>query len=222
MTDDLLDDPTDPATRNPRLAGPAATTGTAAQPLPAAPVQAEPIPASTATLFVTAAIGGAVALALGTYAKVHTPTYQGIVAFGFPAVLPMKAWFTTFAAVLALGQLGSAMWMYGRLPGVGSPPKWIGAGHRWLGTAAFLFTLPVAYHCLWALGFQSTDARVLAHSVLGCIFYGAFTSKMLILRSDRMPKWALPSAGGLLFAVLVAIWMTSSLWFFTTVGFPGV
>lgn len=179
-------------------------------------------PDSIAALLAVAAVGGAVALALGTYAKVHTPTFQGIVAFGFPAVLPMKAWFTTIAATLALGQVTSALWMYERLPGVGAPPSWISLGHRWLGTVAFLFTLPVAYHCLWALGFKDTDSRVLAHSLLGCAFYGAFTTKMLILRSDRMPKNALPTAGGLLFAVLVAIWMTSSLWFFRTTGFPGV
>lgn len=202
------------------------TTQPTAPATPTAPVPAtapgEPVPASIEALFVTAAIGGAVALALGTYAKVHTPTFQGIVAFGFPAVLPMKAWFTTIAATLALGQLVSAMWMYGRLPVVGAPPRWVALGHRWMGTFAFLFTLPVAYHCLWALGFQDTDTRVLAHSLLGCAFYGAFTSKMLILRSNRMPKWALPSAGGLLFTILVAIWMTSSLWFFRTIGFPGV
>lgn len=181
-----------------------------------------PVPTSIGALFVAAAVGGAVALALGTYARVHTPTFQGIVAFGFPAVLPMKAWFTTVAATLALGQLVSAMWMYGRLPGVGAPPRWVGPGHRWLGTLAFLFTLPVAYHCLWALGFQSTDTRVLMHSLLGCLFYGVFTTKMLVLRSKRVGPYTLPTVGGLLVVVLVGIWLTSSWWFFTTFGFPGV
>ena len=74
-------------------------------------------PDSIAALLVVASVGAAVALALGVYAKVHTPTFQGIVAFGFPAVLPMKAWFTTIAASLALAQAVSAMWLYGRLPG---------------------------------------------------------------------------------------------------------
>lgn len=179
--------------------------------------------AGAQVLLATAGVGAAVALALGTYAKVHTPTFQGMVAFGFPAVLPMKAWFTTIAAALAVGQAATAMWMYGRLPGVSSAaPAGAAKAHRWLGTVAFLFTLPVAYHCLWALGFQDTNARVLAHSLLGCAFYGIFTSKMLALRSDRLPGWTLPATGGLLFTVLVAIWMTSSLWYFTTTGFPGV
>lgn len=167
-------------------------------------------------------IGGLVSLSLGAYARIHTPTGQGIFAFGFPAVLPMKAWFTTVAAMLAVGQLLSALWMWGRLPAAGSAPTWVPPVHRWLGTIAFLFTLPVAYHCLWALGFQQTTTRVLAHSILGCALYGAFVTKMLILRSKRVPGWALPIAGGSLVALLVAIWATSSWWFFTTFGFPGV
>ncbi len=184
--------------------------------------QSAPEAPSALPLMKFAAIGGLVSLSLGVYARVHTPTGQGIATFGFPAVLPMKAWFTTAAATLAIGQLTSALWMWGRLPGAGSAPSWIAPTHRWLGTIAFLFTLPVAYHCLWALGFQQTTTRVLVHSILGCAFYGAFVTKMLVLRSDRVPGWALPIAGGSLVALLVAIWFTSSFWFFTTIGFPGV
>ena len=33
-----------------------------------------------------------------------------------------------------------------------------------------------------------------------------------------VPGWALPLAGGLVFAALVGIWLTSSLWFFTSSG----
>ena len=155
------------------------------------------------------------------YAKTHTPTGDTIVTFGFPRVLPMKAWLTTGATALALVQVATAMWMWGRLPGVSRPaPSWAAHGHRWFGTAAFLLTLPVAYHCLWALGFQDTTARVTAHSFLGTAFFGVFTTKMLVLRSDRVPTHTLPLVGGLLATVLVAIWWTSSFWFFTNVGFP--
>jgi hypothetical protein len=94
--------------------------------------------------------------------------------------------------------------------------------HRWTGTAAFLLSLPVAYHCLWSLGWRSTDTRVVIHGVLGCAFFGALTTKLLLLRIDGAPKWVLPLAGGLLVAILTAIWLTSSLWFFTNVGFPGL
>ena len=56
------------------------------------------------------------------------------------------------------------------------------------------------------------------HSVFGCLFFGAFTTKVLVVRSHRMPGWALPAVGAALFTVLVVIWLTSSLWFFRTVG----
>ncbi len=168
-----------------------------------------------------AAVGAAASVALGVYANVHQPTGRGIVAFGFPAVLPMKAWFTTAAFALGVAQVVSAMWMWGRLPGLGSAPSGIATAHRWLGTLAFLFTLPVAYHCLWALGFRDTDARVLTHSILGCVFYGVFVTKMLALRSSRLPAATLPVLGGALFAVLTGLWFTSSLWFFQNFGVPG-
>ena len=180
-----------------------------------------PVPSLT-PLLIAAGVGGAVAIALGTYGRVHSPTGEAIVTFGFPAVLPMKAWVTTGAATLGLAQLATALWMWGRLPFAGAAPSGLGATHRWLGTAAFVLTLPVAYHCLWSLGFQSTSTRVLLHSVLGCLFYGAFVTKMLVLRSERLPGWALPAAGGLLVTTLSLIWTTSSLWFFTEIGFPGI
>ena len=178
---------------------------------------------SIGALLAVVALGAAVAVSLGVYGRIHAPTGDSISPFGFPAVLPMKAWFATGAAALALFQLVSALWMWGRLPGGSAPaPGWTGPAHRWSGTVAFLLTLPVAYHCLWALGFQDTDTRVLVHSILGCAFYGAFTTKLLSLRVRRLPGMTLPVVGGSLVALLVGIWWTSSLWFFTNVGFPGV
>ncbi|MGH9234266.1 MAG: DUF6529 family protein, partial [Acidimicrobiales bacterium] len=176
----------------------------------------------TLPLLAAAVAGAAVAVALGTYGRVHTPTGDSIATFGFPAVLPMKAWFATAVAVLALTQLASALAMYGRLPGVRTTPGWVAPVHRWSGTVAFVVSLPVAYHCLWSLGFQDTDTRVLVHSIMGCAFYGAFTTKLLALRIERLPAWALPVIGGSLVTALTVLWLTSSLWFFTNVGFPGV
>lgn len=189
------------------------TTTTVAQ-------QSAPGSASRA-LLIAAAAGAALSLSLGVYGRLHTPTGAGIASFGFPAVLPMKAWFTTAAFVLAIGQGLSALWMWGKLPGAGSAPAAIARVHRWTGTVAFLLTLPVAYHCLWSLGFQDGSTRVLLHSLFGCAFYGAFTAKMLLLRSDNLPGWTLPAAGALLVSILTAIWLTSSLWFFQNFGFPG-
>jgi hypothetical protein len=179
-------------------------------------------PPATRQLLIASAVGGALALSLGAYGRLHTPTGAGIVSFGFPAVLPMKAWLTTGAFALGLGQALSALRMWGKLPGAGSAPSGVAAVHRWSGTAAFLLTLPVAYHCLWSLGFQDHSTRVLLHSILGCAFYGAFTTKMLLLRSKNLPGWTLLAAGGLLVSILTAIWLTSSLWFFQNLGFPGV
>jgi len=175
------------------------------------------------TLLTMFAAGGLVSLSLGVYANVHTPTGQGIVAFGFPAVLPMKAWFTTGAAFLALTQAISAAWMWGKLGSrLGAAPGWVAQGHRWSGVVAFLLTLPVAYHCLWALGWQGATSRVLIHSLLGCAFYGALTVKLLVLRTHAGPSWMLPVLGGTLVTILVGVWFTSSLWFFTNFGFPGI
>jgi hypothetical protein len=177
---------------------------------------------ATVPLLAAAAAGAAVALALGTYGRVHNPTGGSITTFGFPTVLSMKAWLATGVFVLALAQLVSSLAMWGNLPGVHTAPAWLRPVHRWTGTTAFVVSLPVAYHCLWALGFQDTDARVLVHSLVGCAFYGAFATKMLALRIERLPGLALPVLGGLLVTCLTVMWLTSSLWFFDNVGFPGV
>ena len=88
--------------------------------------------------------------------------------------------------------------MYGKVPRV-TAPSWIGGLHRWSGRIAFLLAVPVAVHCLYALGFQSYSTRVLIHSVLGCAFFGAFTVKMLILPKNGLPGWVLPVAGAVVF-----------------------
>ena len=59
---------------------------------------------------------------------------------------------------------------------------------------------------------------MLVHSLVGCIFYGAFTAKMLVLRAEG-PRWVLPVLGGAAFTALTAVWLTSAVWFFTTSGF---
>ena len=158
-------------------------------------------------------VGAAVSVALGVYGGLHEPTFEPIFTFGFAELFDMKAWFTTAAATLALVQLATALRMYGRI-GTGPASAAVGVTHRVSGLLAVLVSLPVGFHCLWSLGFQQYDARVLAHSLLGCAFYGLFVTKMLVLRSSRLPGWALPLLGGLVFTVLVALWWTSAFWFF--------
>ena len=130
----------------------------------------------------------------------------------------MKVWLGTVAATLAVAQLLLALWLYGRLGG--QAPDWVGSAHRVCGRLAFLIALPVAYHCLWSLGFQDTSTRVLAHSLLGCIVFGAFAAKVTIVRSRGLPGIALPIAGGVMFAALVLVWYTSAFWFIREQGWP--
>lgn len=160
-----------------------------------------------------AAVGAVVTLSLGIYGRVHSPTGLSIEPVDPSEVLLVKSTLTTVGALLALFQLLSALWLHGRLP----LPTLAGLGalHRWSGTAAFLVTLPVAYQCLWSLGFQTASPRVLLHSLLGCAFYGAFATKLLVLRSDRVPGWALPLVGAGLVTLLIGLWATSALFFLT-------
>ena len=176
--------------------------------------------ANRTALAAVLALGAGVAVALGVYAKVHTPAGRPLFTLGFSGMLQMKAWLTTVATALLLVQLGTALWMWGRLPGAGDAPGWASIVHRWSGTVAFVVTLPVAFHCIWALGFATGSARVVVHGVAGCAFYGAYAAKMLGLRLRRLPGWALPILGGSVLGLLVVVWLTAALWFFTRSGLP--
>jgi hypothetical protein len=134
----------------------------------------------------------------------------------FSDTIHMKAWLASVAAALALFQLFTSAWIFRKLPW--PKPAWVNPVHRWSGRLAFFATLPVAYHCIFKLGFQSGHNRVLAHSLLGSAFYGAFAAKVTIVRLHRFPGPTLPVMGGLLFAVLIGVWYTSALWFFRLVG----
>jgi hypothetical protein len=164
--------------------------------------------------------GAAVAVSIGVYARIHHPALRPLFLVGFSGMLQMKTWLATVTLLFVLVQLVSALWMWGRLPGVKSTPASVAWLHRWSGTIAFIVSLPVALHCIWSLGFETGDARVLAHSVFGCAFYGAYAAKMLGLRLRNGPKWLLPVLGGAVFTLFVLVWLTSALWFFTRSGLP--
>ena len=183
-----------------------------------------PTARAPAKLVVPALIGAAVAVALGVYGNAHDPTGRALFTLFFSGTINMKAWLATVVLLLGTFQLLSAARLYGKIRVPARVPPWLGQAHRLSGTLAFLISLPIAYHCLWSLGFESdaSETRRFVHSLLGCFFYGAFATKVLVVRSRRVPDWALPIAGGLLFTTLVALWLTSSLWFFDDVGFPGV
>jgi Family of unknown function (DUF6529) len=188
-----------------------------AQPGMSASLPPDRAASGAAKLVVPSLIGALVALTLGIYGRLHHPTGIAINIAGFSSPGSVKSWLATGATALALVQVTSALVMYGKVPRV-SAPSWIGGLHRWSGRLAFLLAVPVAIHCLYALGFQNYSTRVLVHSLLGCAFFGAFTVKMLILPKRGLPGWVLPVLGALVFTVLIAIWLTSAYWFFSTFG----
>jgi hypothetical protein len=166
------------------------------------------------------AAGALVSVSLGVYGKVHDPTGEKPYTLVFSDTINLKVWFATVALVLGVTQILLALRLYEKIRIPRRAPAWLGDAHRLTGIVAFGFTLPVAYQCLWALGFQSTDTRVLIHSLLGCTFFGAFTIKVFAVRTHGLPSWVLPVAGGTVFAVLVLLWTTSSVWFWREFGFP--
>ncbi len=184
-----------------------------ADPNSATQAPARPTTAPPAT-WSPALVAAAVAIGLGVYGRVHDPAGTAFNLAGFSSTGAVKSWLATTAFFFALVQVVSAFMVYGRLPG----PSWAPALHRWSGRIAFLVAVPVAVHCLYAFGYQTYSTRVMWHSVLGCAFFGAFSAKMLLLRSERLPGWLLPLVGGLVFTALTLIWLTSALWFFRTVG----
>src|SRR4051812_33554443 len=152
--------------------------------------------ASSAALVVPLLVGAAVAVALGVYARVHEPAGRPLLTLGFSGVLQMKAWLSTIVLGLVVVQLTTALGIWGRLPGIRVAPATIALVHRWSGSVAFALSLPVAFHCIWSLGFQTGSTRVVLHGVAGCAFYGAYAAKMLGLRTRGLPAWALPVLGG--------------------------
>ena len=207
------DPPTEPGLTAPPSGPDAADATRAAKPAPAPSSANKP----SAKWLIAAGIGALVAVGLGVYGRVHEPALFAVNVAGFSSSLAAKSWLATIAFVLALVQVFSAMIMYGRFPAI-TAPSWIGTLHRGSGRIAVLVTVPVAVHCLYALGFEYGEPRILVHSLFGCFFYGVFVTKMLLLARKDAPKWSLPVFGGAVFTALVALWLTSSVWFFTTRG----
>jgi|SRR4249919_487679 len=146
-------------------------------------------------------------------------TYADIVTTVFSSTIAAKVWFATAALLLAGVQLVTAARIYGRLRFLPERGAAIARLHRWSGRLAFACTLPVFFHCVTILGFQTPDARVAVHAIVGTFFYGVFVAKVLVVRDHSLPAWALPTAGLTLASMLAVLWLTSSLWYFTTVRF---
>lgn len=146
-------------------------------------------------------------------------TYTDIITTVFSTTIAAKAWLATAALAFVVVQLLTAARIYGRLRFLPQRGAGIAAAHRWSGRIAFVLTLPVFFHCVTILGFQTPDTRVAIHSLAGTFVYGVFVAKVLIVRDRSLPGWALPAAGLTLASTLVVLWLSSSLWYFTTVEF---
>jgi hypothetical protein len=146
-------------------------------------------------------------------------TYTDIITAVFSSTIAAKAWFATAALAFAVVQVVTAARIYGRLHFLPARGRGIARVHRWSGRLAFLCTLPVFFHCVTILGFKTPDARVAVHAIVGTFFYGVFAAKVLIVRDHSLPSWALPTAGLTLASMLLVLWLTSSLWYFTNVRF---
>jgi len=162
-------------------------------------------------------LGAIVAVLLGVNDRRHPGSVEPV-KLGFDSVIEMKTWLSLVVGVLLVAQLLGGLWMYGRL---GSPaPAWTGTAHRTVGFVAVLISLPVAYDCLLAFGVQTYEFRVLLHALFGCAAYGALVVKIFAVHSRTSPRWFLPVAGGVLFAVLMAAVLTSAVWYSVQYGVP--
>ncbi|HEX3271336.1 MAG TPA: DUF6529 family protein [Ktedonobacterales bacterium] len=168
-------------------------------------------------LILLALVAGALgAFASQTIKPIEKPAYFQLF---FSSVIAMKVWLTTAAVILAVLQVITATRIYGllRLPPEG---RFYNFMHRTTGFLAIGLSLPVAYHCIFLLGYASiSDTRTLIHAILGTFVYGVFVAKVfVVVFPSRFGGWVLPILGSLLFTILLGLWVTSSLWFFSNAG----
>jgi plastocyanin len=49
-----------------------------------------------------------------------------------------------------------------------------------------------------------------------------FAAKLIVVRSRRLPGWALPVAGGTMVTLVVVLWYSAALWYFNNFDPPGL
>ncbi len=175
---------------------------------------------ATVRVAIIGLIGAAVAVVLYIIGRAHTANYVGLFGATGLGVYRLKSALATVALGLAVVQVLLALWIYRKLPLAGRTPKPIRVTHRVIGFVAVAVTVPVAIHCFIAYGVVLTDPRIMIHSIAGCVLYGAFVAKVLLVQSKKLPGWALPVAGGLLALVIALLWYTSALWYYNGFSVP--
>jgi hypothetical protein len=167
-------------------------------------------------------LGAGVAAALFAAGRLLAPDYAfSLFGQAGPAAVTLKSALASAALGAAAVQALLALWMYRRLPLAGRPPRLVRPAHRIVGFALLALTVPIALHCLITYGVQLTSPRVAVHSLAGCFLYGAFAAKVMLVRSRRLPRWALPVAGGTLAVTIGVLWYTSALWYYNGFRLPG-
>ncbi|MGZ8694690.1 MAG: DUF6529 family protein [Gaiellaceae bacterium] len=147
-------------------------------------------------------------------------TWTDLMTTVFSSGIAGKAWFASAALFFALVQVLTGARIFGKLQRVVRIERpYVNRVHRWSGRLAILCTLPVAFHCIFILGFQTDSPRVFAHSLLGSFVYGVLAVKLFFVHDRDHPRWTLPLVGGTLFTILALLWSTSSLWYFSEVQF---
>jgi len=155
--------------------------------------------------------GALTALALGVYSSSHDPTGRDFVLAGFESTASWKSALASIALALFVTQLSLGLRITGRIGPRRPAPAWAPDLHRLVSTLAFGLSLPVVFHCLWALGYEGGADRVGFHSLLGCVAYGAYVANALSERVGGRPPGAVPLGGAFVAIAMLATWWTSAL-----------
>ncbi|NUT32279.1 MAG: hypothetical protein HOV79_04295 [Hamadaea sp.] len=173
-------------------------------------------PAKTSWLVGPILLGGLLSVAMGVYGVGHKGKSVVLGVSGFENLARVKAWLAAAVAVLVVVQLLTALIMYGKLRVASS--SWVGPVHRWSGRLAFFTAVVIGVYCLYGVGFQYHNLRAAVHSTAGCLFFGGFVIKMLVLTKPGLKGWILPVAGGTVFTLLATAIATSAGWYVLTGG----
>ena len=171
---------------------------------------------AAATVVAPLAIGVTVAVALGVYGSIHDPTGRSFAVLGFESVSAWKSGLASAVVVLFVAQLGLALRFNDAATEDHPVPSWAMDTRRILGTLSFGLSLPVVFHCLWALGFRSDDTRLLVHSLAGCVAYGVYVANVTGDQQQRGP-WGSAQLGAALGIALMAAWWSSAAFHFSSV-----
>lgn len=118
------------------------------------------------------AVGAAVSLAIGLYSVLHQPTGRDFVLFGFESAAGWKNALALLIALLLVAQAALSFKLAGMFGFRTTTEPRLHEARRLLATLAVGFSLPVAFHCVWVLGFRSDNFAITLHSILGCVAYG--------------------------------------------------